>query len=228
MRVHWRVACSSVASCLGQVWPDDNIMSHSATADNRPAWRRELPQLSGASLTLREPVASDVVRVLDLLSIADAARFGLNEPMSDVSAMQFIERAIADRRDGFAFSYLVTLAGGRQVVGAMQVRALDPVFEAAEWEATLLTSFRGTGLFLEAAGLAGSFAFGAVGVHRLECRVPLKNGRANAALRKLGATQEGVLRRSLRRDGEYLDQVLWSILREDWADQWIPSGPRVH
>ena len=40
----------------------------------------------------------------------------------------------------------------------------------------------------------------------------LQNGRANGALRKLGAVQEGVLRRSVRRDGEYFDQVLWSML----------------
>ena len=49
----------------------------------------------------------------------------------------------------------------------------------------------------------------------------LQNGRGNTALRKLGAVQEGVLRRSARLRGEYADQVLWSILKEDWGDRWI-------
>ena len=83
-------------------------------------------------------------------------------------------------------------------------------------------------MFLETARLVGSFAFGSVGVHRIEARVLLQNGRANGALRKLGAVQEGVLRRSIRRQGEYVDQVLWSMLKEDWGEHWISTAPRVH
>src|SRR5437667_1931722 len=107
----------------------------------------------------------------------------------------------------------------------MQVRRLDPVFEAAEWEGTLAPSARGTGVFLEAARLVGSFAFGPIGAHRLEVRVLLQNGRGNGALRKLGAVQEGILRRSMRRGGEYLDQVLWSLLKDDWGEHWVSTAP---
>jgi len=62
----------------------------------------------------------------------------------------------------------------------------------------------------------------------VKARVLLQNGRANGALRKLGAAQEGVLRRSIRRGGEYFDQVLWSMLKEDWGDHWVSTSPRVH
>ena len=57
-----------------------------------------------------------------------------------------------------------------------------------------------------------------MGAHRLEARAALQNGRANGALRKLGAVQEGILRRSVRRGEDYVDQVLWSLLKEDWAN----------
>jgi RimJ/RimL family protein N-acetyltransferase len=88
---------------------------------------------------------------------------------------------------------------------------------------------RGSSVFIEAARLVGSFTFGSVGTHRLEARVLLRNGRANGALRKLGAVQEGILRRSVRQSGgDYLDQVLWSLLKEDWGDHWVAVGPRVH
>ena len=66
-----------------------------------------------------------------------------------------------------------------------------------------------------------------MGTHRLEARVPLHNGRANGALRKLGAVQEGILRQSIRRGDEYVDQVLWSILKEDWGEHWVSTAPRV-
>jgi RimJ/RimL family protein N-acetyltransferase len=61
-----------------------------------------------------------------------------------------------------------------------------------------------------------NFAFETVGVHRLEARAAVKNGRGNGALRKMGAVHEGQLRRSFLRNGEYLDQNLWTILNEDW------------
>jgi hypothetical protein len=40
--------------------------------------------------------------------------------------------------------------------------------------------------------------------------------------------QEGVLRRALRRGDTYVDQVLWSMLKEDWGDHWVSVAPRVH
>ena len=65
------------------------------------------------------------------------------------------------------------------------------------------------------------FAFDTVGVHRLEARAAVKNGRGNGALRKVGAVQEGLLRKSFQKDGEYLDQALWTILDEDWKSKAV-------
>ena len=114
-------------------------------------------------------------------------------------------------------------------MGLVQVRALDPAFETAEWECTLAPSARGTGVFIETARLVcGRSRSSTIGAHRLEARVQLQNGRANGALRKLGAVQEGILRRSARRRGEYVDQVLWSLLKDDWGDHWVATSPRVH
>lgn len=191
-------------------------------------WRAELPALAGRTVLLREPTPHDLGPLVDLLSLGDATRFGLEQAPNELAVQRLIDRAIADRANGLAFTYVITVAAARQVVGLLQVRQLDPGFEAAEWECTITPSMRGSGAFLEAARLAGSFAFGSVGVHRLEARVLLENGRANGALRKLGAVQEGVLRRSARRAGEYLDQVLWSMLKDDWGDHWVAAGPRVH
>ena len=191
-------------------------------------WRNALPALSGRVVMLREPVMQDLGPLVDLLSIGDATRFGLEEPVSDVAVQELIERFARERASGIAVTYLITLSTSRTVVGLVQVRQLDPSFEAAEWECTIAPSWRGSGIFLDAARLVGSFAFGAIGTHRIEARVLLQNGRANGALRKLGAVQEGVLRRSVRRAGEYFDQVLWSLLKEDWGEHWISLAPRVH
>ncbi|MGH9142847.1 MAG: GNAT family N-acetyltransferase [Vicinamibacterales bacterium] len=184
--------------------------------------------LNGRAVTLREPVGADLGPLVDLLSLGDATRFALDEPVSDVAVQELIGRFARERASGIAVTYVIVAVATRAIVGLVQVRQLDPSFEAAEWECTIAPSWRGSGIFLETARLAGSLAFGTLGTHRLEARVLLQNGRANGALRKLGAVQEGVLRRSVRRNGEYVDQVLWSLLKEDWGDHWVSTAPRVH
>ncbi len=191
-------------------------------------WRMELPTLTARQVTLREATASDLRPLMDLLSLSDASRFGIDEPVTELGVQELLDRSQRERASGAGFLYAVTIGSTRTVVGLAQVRRLDLGFESAEWECTLAPSWRGTGVFLEIARLVGSFAFGTVGAHRLEARVPLQNGRANGALRKLGAVQEGVLRQSVRRGDEYVDQVLWSLLKEDWGEHWISLAPRVH
>jgi RimJ/RimL family protein N-acetyltransferase len=179
-------------------------------------------------VALREPTDDDVGPLVGLLSIADAVSFGINEAVTEAALRTFVERAHHERSAGLSFTYVITLGATHAIIGLAQVRQLDPSFEAAEWEMTLAPSARGTGVFLDAARLLGSFAFGSVGTHRLESRVVLQNGRANGALNKLGAVQEGILRRSVRRCGAYHDQVLWSMLEDDWNDHWVTTDSRVH
>ena len=94
--------------------------------------------------------------------------------------------------------------------------------------AVVATEFRGSGLFQEAARALLDSLFGSLGVHRVEVRVDVRNARANGALRKLGAAQEGVLRHAEHRDGAYRDHVLWALVAGDWATPRDLEPPRVH
>jgi len=203
-------------------------MCSDSGSTNALGWRNDLPVLIGHDVILREPAAQDLTALVAILSQPDSSRFDLDAAVSDVQVRRLIETARRDRMAARGFSYVVTVPGARTVVGLFQVRRLDPAFEGAEWECSLLHSSRGTGIFIEAARLVGSFLFGSVGIHRLEARVAVDNGRANGALRKLGAVHEGILRRSMRRGSTYVDQALWAVLKEDWGHQWAPAAPPVH
>ena len=205
-----------------------NMMPIDPSSGGPTSWRSALPDETSGAMTLREPGPGDVDALVDLLSLSDATRFGLDEPISEASVRRLIDRITGERTAGLSFTYVVTLTPTRRVVGLVQVRQLDAAFEAAEWECTIAPSARGTGVFVETARLVCSFAFGPVGVHRLEARVEVENGRANGALRKLGAIQEGILRRSTRRGATYADQALWALLKEDWDTRAAATRPRVH
>jgi RimJ/RimL family protein N-acetyltransferase len=212
-------------SCAG---PKGRLMAERAAEFAKQDWRHELPILTSRLVALREPAAEDLGSMVNLLAISDASRFGIDDAITEDSVDAFITKAHHERCAGVSLTYAVVLVATGALVGVVHVRQLDPLFEAAEWDMTLLPSVRGTGVFLETARLVGSFAFNVLSTHRLEARVLVQNGRANGALRKLGAVQEGLLRRAVRRGGDYVDQVLWSVLKDDWTDHGASASSRVH
>jgi len=190
-------------------------------------WRRGLPTLCGAQLTLRELRPSDAPSLLASMSSHEVARF-ISPPPAGVEGFErFIAWAHRERAGGRYLCFAVVPRGSDVAVGLFQVRSLDADFATSEWGFALGSEYWGTGMFVEAARLVLDFAFMVVGVHRLEARAAVRNGRGNGALRKLGAVHECVLRRSFLRNGEYLDQTLWTILAEDWMQAKAVWGPGV-
>ena len=203
---------------------EPGIAVHIVSSD----WRAGLPVIEGPSVVLHELRAEDAPSLLSMLTTEEVARF-MSPPPTDVQGFErFIARARAEREAGRQASYGIVPEGYDEAVGLLQVRQLDPDFSTAEWGAAMGSAFWGSNLFMESATLFVDFAFDTLGVHRLEARAPVLNGRANGALQKIGAVQEGVLRRSFASDGQFLDQILWSILREDWRKRRPSQKPRVH
>ena len=181
-------------------------------------WRRQLPVMAGRQVRLRELRASDAPSLFALLTTEEVARFISPPPTTVEGFERFIAWTLRQRAAGTYACFAVTVAGQDTAIGIFQVRQLEPGFGSAEWGFAIGSPFWGTGVFAQCAELVLNFSFETLGVHRLEARAAVRNGRGNGALRKVGATCEGVLRRSFLRNGEYLDQHLWSILDTDWRE----------
>jgi RimJ/RimL family protein N-acetyltransferase len=179
-------------------------------------WRQALPVLSGVGVTLRELRLADAVSLHRLLTVADVSRYISPPPSTPDGFERFILWTQRERAAGNFACFGVVPEGSNVAVGLFQLRQVEPGFGTAEWGFALGAEFWGTGLFVEGARLVGDFAFDSVGVHRLEARAAVENGRGNGALNKLAATRECILRKSFLRDGEYLDQVLWTLIDDDW------------
>lgn len=195
-------------------------MLHPSTANmrtsTRAAWRLKLPTLVAPTFTLREMRPGDAMSLLTMVGTDDVSRYISPPPSTPEGFERFIDWAIRERAAGGQVCYGVVPAGMTTAVGLFQLRPLDVSFGVVEWGFALGAPYWGTGVFEDAAALVLEFAFTVVGVLRLEARAVVANGRGNGALRKIGAVQEGVLRRSFLRHGTYHDQLLWAILAEDW------------
>jgi RimJ/RimL family protein N-acetyltransferase len=191
-------------------------------------WREALPLLAGGLVTLRELRMEDAPVLLAMLATEEVSRFISPPPTTVTGFEQFITWTHSQREAGALVCYGIVPAGMTRAVGIFQVRALAGDFSIAECGFVLGSAYWGTGMFVESARLVLGFTFSAIGTYRVEARAAVGNGRGNGALRKLGAVPEGVLRRSFLRDGEYHDQVLWSILADDWRVRRAVCGATVH
>ena len=178
-------------------------------------WRAGLPVLKGNGVTLRELRLEDAASLLAMLTTEEVSRFISPPPTTVEGFERFIAWTHRERAAGNYVCFGIVPHGMDTAIGIFQVRQLEPGFGTAEWGFAIGSAFWGTGVFVDGAKMVVDFAFNVIGTHRLEARAAVANGRGNGALRKVGALQEGILRKSFLRNGEYLDQALYAILADD-------------
>ncbi|MCC7241023.1 MAG: GNAT family N-acetyltransferase [Acidobacteria bacterium] len=179
-------------------------------------WRHGLPTLTGDGVLLRELQPADAASLLNLFTDHEVSRFLAPPPATAAGFRRFVRWTHRRRAEGRYACFAIVPRGRGTAVGLFQVRAEAPESTTAEWGFVLGRPYWGTGLFAEGSALLLEFAFERMGIRRLEARAISANGRANGALRKIGAVPEGVLRQSSTIDGCHYDTTLWSVLDGDW------------
>jgi [ribosomal protein S5]-alanine N-acetyltransferase len=190
-------------------------------------WQERLPELSGARATLRELRAGDAIPLFSAVMNEEVTRFISPPPATVEGFEQFIIWAQRQRAAGCGAAFAIVPRGSDAAIGLFQLRSLQSDCSNAEWGFVMASEFWGSGIFFDSARLVIDFAFGAMGVRRLEARAAMQNGRGNAALLKLRAVREGVLRKSFLCHGEVLDQAIWTILADEWCAARRPSVSQV-
>lgn len=116
---------------------------------------------------------------------------------------------------------LFVLFSGEEFAGMSAYLGIDPERQVLEIGNTYYRlHLRGTGFNLRVKDMMLRHAFGC-GIRRVEFRVDARNGRSQAAMAKIGAVREGVLRADrITWSGHLRDTVLFSLL----ADEWPPTA----
>ncbi len=185
------------------------------------------------------PLVGSVVR-LDRTEIGDAAGLfaALDDPRvfaagfaggpagrpADVAAMRSIlDGAVADRSRG-RVSYTVRLVADGALGAAGTVVGTSSLGDPSLTDERIhlgwtgyAPSVWGTAVNPECKLLLLAHAFEGCGFGRVKIQTDIANARSQAAIARLGAVREGVLRRHQRRaDGTFRDTVVFSILASEW------------
>jgi RimJ/RimL family protein N-acetyltransferase len=109
------------------------------------------------------------------------------------------------------------LFDGDELVGMSSFLGIDDARQALEIGGTYYRpKFRGTGFNRRAKAMMLARAF-ECGIRRVEFRVDKRNARSQAAMKKLGAVREGVLRADrITWTGHVRDTVLFAILKDEY------------
>ena len=105
-----------------------------------------------------------------------------------------------------------------QLVGTTSLMQADLVNESIHLGSTLYGSrWWGTAVNPECKFLLMGHCFEDCGFGRVKIQTDVLNTRSAAAIAKLGAVREGVVRRDMRReDGTFRDTVVFSVLIDEW------------
>jgi ribosomal-protein-alanine N-acetyltransferase len=187
-------------------------------------WTDRVPPLHGSLTTLREVAASDVSTLFTLFSDPAVTAHMAPPPPTPAKFAGFVEWSHQQRAQGHGVCFGIVPHGMTAAVGILQVR-LEPTLSDAEWGFVLSTHFWSTGVFVDAANVLVEFAFTTMQVERLDARIALRNGRARAAVQKLGARFE-TMRAPASPQGMPRDpEAVWTLGEHDWRNR--ARDPRV-
>ena len=166
-----------------------------------------------------EPLSLEHVPALAEIALdSDLWRWTLSVLRSPEDVLGYVQAALAAQAEGSALPFAIRhLATGR-LAGSTRYGNIDVDNQRLEicwtWVAR---AWQRTAVNTAAKYLLLRHAFEVLECARVELKTDALNQRSRTAIRRIGASEEGVLRRHmLRADGRLRDTVYYSILADEW------------
>jgi len=146
-------------------------------------------------------------------------RYRPGEPFGSVADVErWIDAANAPVREGAAVAFAIVRLPDGTAVGSTRYLDIRPADRALEIGSTWLApAVQRTGVNTECKYLLLRHAFEVLGAVRVQFKTDVRNERSQAAIARIGATREGVLRHHMTLDDGYVrDSVFFGITDSDW------------
>lgn len=148
---------------------------------------------------------------------------------SEADMRAYVETALEEQARGVSLPFAIVLndedggsgveaAEGARVIGCTRYGNISPRDHRLEIGWTWLgLAWQRSGANTEAKTLLLTHAFETLGAWRVELKTDALNAKSRAAIIRIGATQEGILRRHTLTDtGRVRDTVYFSVLDHEW------------
>ena len=142
----------------------------------------------------------------------------------DAELKKWIAEALQDREDEKRVPFVIVDKDEKKVCGSTSFGNISFYDKRIEIGWTWLgQDFRGAGVNRQAKFALVSYAFDVMQMERVELKTDNLNERSKAALKKIGAKEEGILRsHMLMHDNRRRDSIYFSILKGEWP--WVKNN----
>ena len=126
-------------------------------------------------------------------------------------------RLLARSRRSDVASFLIRRIEDQVILGAIEIsQIVRGAFRSAYLGYQIGAPWQQQGYMTEGLGLALSYGFRTLGLHRLEANIQPANTASIALVRRLGFAREGYSPKYLKIGGRWRDHERWAILVDTW------------
>jgi len=179
------------------------------------------PAIDGEGVALRWPQPSDYTAwsALREQSRAFLVPWEPTWPLDDLTRGAFrrrLKRYADDQRGDIAYSFFIFRKQDDTLVGGLTIANVRRgVAQAGSLGYWMGAPFARRGYMTAGVKAVAPFAFGALGLHRLEAACIPTNKASSRLLEKCGFRHEGMARQYLCINGQWQDHLLYARLRDD-------------
>lgn len=183
------------------------------------AWSHQ-PTLCGKLVVLRPMTAADTGALWSIGDNDDLWRLSPRLMRSIGDMESYVGEALDERRRGRSMPFVTTQATDGAVVGSTRFGNMDEHNRRVEIGWTWLgADWHRTGFNTEAKLLMLDYAFEQMQCIRVELKTDVLNVRSRTAIQRIGATEEGILRRHvITASGRVRDTIYYSIVSDEWPE----------
>ena len=178
---------------------------------------RDAPTLANRRITLRPLTREDRRALLDAAADGDLSRLFYTGVPSPNTIDAYFDTVFAEQAQGRAMPFIVLDPDGG-VIGATRFLRMNEAHRRLEIGATFYrASVQRSGVNTQAKLLLLGHAFDSLGCNVVQFRTDWFNRRSQAAIERLGAKRDGVLRNhQIAADGRVRDIVCYSVVAPEW------------
>ena len=183
-------------------------------------WIDDEVVLSGSVVRL-EPLTTGHVDALCEVGLEpELWHWTLANPRTRDDMMRYVRAALDMRAAGVGYPFATIERATGRVVGSTRYCAIEPSHRRLEIGYTFVApAWQRSAVNTEAKLLMMRHAFEQLGMNRVEYKTDALNAKSRAALLRIGAKEEGVLRgHAITESGRVRDSVYFSVLASEWPD----------
>jgi RimJ/RimL family protein N-acetyltransferase len=178
----------------------------------------EFPPIETPRLYLRLLAPDDIPALLAYRQLPEVMQYLSKRPVLAETVLEEIEatRLVPVGTPGYRVRTVIVPKASPIVVGDTILKIIEDEPQQGELGYALHPAYQGKGYATEALRAMARYAFEVLQLHRITATIFAEHTPSIKVAERIGMQREAYFRQAVWRDGKWVDDAVYAILREDW------------